>query len=119
MLIALLGAVALIAMHGVSAHGIELSHEHEAFASEMSHDDHVGHDHAGDHGDDHGDGQPCNGCSHDMAALCALIVLGIVAAAVRISSRLQLRQDYRPRPPSRSWSPDPPVPKFALVPLQA
>lgn len=115
LLLAFGGVTALLAMHGVSAHG--LAHDHAGEASSPGPDiaSDANHDHNSDHhdGDDHG-GAPCQ-CPHGAAALCALIVLGLAVIPRRTTCRVFVRAATLIRPPFRVWTPDPPVPKLALV----
>ena len=126
-LLALLGVLALVAMHGVSAHGLEAGGHDDApevavtavaIAAWSTSSDAAPDDGHGSHHHDHG-GAPCPSCAHGAAALCALIVLGVAVVARRATRALAVRAPLAPRPPLRHWSPDPPVPRFGLVPTTA
>lgn len=97
-------------MHAVSGHGSPPSAESAATADAIAvavpvHD---AHSHAG--------GDPCGTCTHDVAAgMCAFMVLAVVTSIGRSTSERRARLPVMSRPTLRSWTPDPPVPRFLLV----
>jgi hypothetical protein len=119
LVLSLLCATAVLAMHGVSAHPPGLTalsstspHSHElhgepvggAAATAAGTDDH----HEGNR--DH-----CSACGHDVAAaMCAFIVAVLLWRAESLR-RLRLVVQRSVSPLVRLWSPDPPVPKVRFV----
>jgi hypothetical protein len=112
-IVALVALAGVLAMHGASAdHHTELAHGASAAAAiephAMTGHDHLAHGHDGD--------DPCQGCGHNAAALCAFIVVAVIETHRRSTDALPTSRPAPGRPSLRTWSPDPPVPRFVLVP---
>jgi hypothetical protein len=106
----LLAGVAVVAMHGVSAHASVGHHATDGHA-ELH-----GHDAASDAPDGRGTTtDPCDECASAAAASCALITGGTIVDQPQPSTSIRRRDPQAPEPPSCSWSPDPPVPKVVLI----
>ena len=109
-------AVAILAMHGVSAHVSPI-----AVAGASSHGDELAamSDEAQLASAHHqGTGLHCPSCGHETAAgLCALIVTAAVGWQARRPNALRFQMRGPVALIVRLWSPDPPVPKpsFAIA----
>jgi hypothetical protein len=114
-LVAIVGVVALLAMHGVTGHGgLDLGAPHDsATAALMVLDLHHTDGGPGEGTDHHQDG-PCD-CPHGAAAMCALIVLAAIVTTRRTVLSSSVRTLQRGRPAVPTWSPDPPVPRSRLL----
>lgn len=109
-----LAIAGLLAMHGISGHGEELAHHGAA-----GHTDFDGRAERADLAadpDDHHHEVPCDSCGHDSASLCAFIVLAVLGRAPRTRGSRWVLRDAAHDASWAIWSPDPPVPRFALVP---
>lgn len=110
LILALLACAGVLAMHALSGHGSPATAESAATtdAIALAVPVHVAHGHPG--------GDPCGTCAHDVAAgMCAFIVLAVIASIGQSTSERRSRMPVTGRPTLRSWTPDPPVPRFLLV----
>lgn len=112
-IIALLALAGILAMHGISGHGHSSSTGSESAAATNA-SAFEGHD-PGAHGRD--SNEPCRTCTPSNAAgLCAFMVLAAVAVGSRPTNALRARLPLARQPKLPSWTPEPPVPRFVLVP---
>jgi hypothetical protein len=111
---ALVALAGILAMHGASGEAHTGLLTTPSASAEMASHPAAGHDHQAHDHDGH---DPCSVCHNHAAALCAFIVVAVVVTARRSAGALTTFQAPPRRPSVRSWTPDPPVPRFALVPL--
>ena len=139
--IALVGALAVLAMHGVTSHAAGPGHEAGGAAGgpaptdigSAAHphavptpgaplDDRAVHHHDGDRADGRGDhhddegGRPCPSCAQGAASLCALVVLSAVFPPRRPAGSISVLRGRTGQPTPGADAPDPPVPRPPLVP---